>query len=111
MVSDGHKMEWFIRNPAPNFAATLTIDEKKKTVDAKITRGSFIGKTMLGIYKLEKDKLHMCWGEIGTDKRPEKFASTKPGGGAFNYTVYTRVGSKDEKKEPPAREAGGARQN
>src|SRR5260370_17042672 len=101
MVSDGHKMEWFIRNPAPNFAATLTIDEKKKTVDAKITRGSFIGKTMLGIYKLEKDKLHMCWGEIGTDKSPEKFASTKPGGGAFNYPPSTPVGPTPPTNNPP----------
>src|SRR5205085_8779059 len=47
MVIDGDKMEWYIGNPAPNFAATLTIDEEKKTIDAKITRGSFTGKTML----------------------------------------------------------------
>jgi uncharacterized protein (TIGR03067 family) len=99
MVIDGNKMEWYIGNPAPNFVATITLDEAKKTVDAKITRGSFIGKTMLGIYKFEKDQLHMCWGEIGTDKRPEKYASTKPGGGAFNYTVYSRKPA--EKNAPP----------
>jgi uncharacterized protein (TIGR03067 family) len=108
MIIDGNKMEWYIGNPAPNFAATITIDEEKKTVDAKITRGSFNGKTMLGIYKFEKDQLHMCWGEIDTDKRPDKFASTKRGGGAFNYTVYAREPSKPEappdpgKKETPA---------
>jgi uncharacterized protein (TIGR03067 family) len=90
MVIDGTKMEWYIGNPAPNFAATITVDEEKKTIDAKITRSSFIGKTMLGIYKFENGQLHMCWGEIGTDKRPEKYASTKPGGGAFNYTIYAR---------------------
>src|SRR5262249_18395943 len=77
MVIDGDKMEWYIGNPAPNFAATITIDEEKKTIDAKITRGSFIGKKMLGIYKFEKDQLHMCWGEIGTDTRPEKNVTTK----------------------------------
>src|SRR5262249_38982627 len=55
-----------------------------------ITRSSFIGRTMLGIYKFEKDQLHMCWGEIGTDKRPEKFATAKRGGGLYNYTVYAR---------------------
>src|SRR5260370_24933719 len=91
MVLDSNKMEWYIGNPAPNFAATLTIDEEKKTIDGKITRGSFNGTTMLGIYKFEKDQLHMCWGEIDTDKRPEKFASFKPGTGAFNYTVYSRA--------------------
>src|SRR5262249_26049513 len=37
MVIDGDKMEWYIGNPAPNFAATITIDEEKKTIDAKIT--------------------------------------------------------------------------
>src|SRR5262249_2658990 len=88
MVIAGDKMEGYIGNPAPNFAATITIDEKKKTIDAEITRGSFIGKKMLGIYKFEKEMLHMCWGEIGTDKRPEKFVTTKRGGGVFNYTVY-----------------------
>src|SRR5262245_32180594 len=43
MVIDGNKMEWYIGNPAPNFAATLTIDEEKKSIDAKVTRSSFIG--------------------------------------------------------------------
>jgi uncharacterized protein (TIGR03067 family) len=92
MNIDGNKMECYIGNPAPNFAATITIDEEKQTIDAKITRSSFNGKTMLGIYKFEKDQLHMCWGEIGTDKRPEKFATAKPGEGPFNYTVYSRQG-------------------
>lgn len=48
----------------------------------------------------------MCWAEIDA-KRPEKFASTKPGGGAFEYTIYSRTKDKDEKK-PPAEEAAGA---
>jgi uncharacterized protein (TIGR03067 family) len=109
MVINGNTMEWYIGNPAPNFAATITIDEAKKTIDAKITRSSFIGKTMLGIYKFENGQLHMCWGEIGTDRRPEKYASTRPGGGAFNYTVYSRkpvardAPSDLAKKDPPAR--------
>src|SRR5262249_36601031 len=108
MVIDGTKMEWYIGNPAHNFAATITIDEKKKTIDAEITRGSFIGKKMLGIYKFEKDQLHMCWGEIGIDTRPEKYVTTKRGGGVFNYTIYSRQPAGPEappdptKKEPAA---------
>jgi hypothetical protein len=93
-------------------AATITVDPEKKTLDAKVTRGSLIGKTMLGIYKVEDGKLHVCWAEIDA-KRPEKFASTKPGGGAFEYTIYSREPVKDgrpapvkkgppEKKEPAA---------
>jgi uncharacterized protein (TIGR03067 family) len=109
MIINGNTMEWYIGNPAPNFVATITIDEAKKTIDAKITRSSFIGKIMLGIYKFENGQLHMCWGEIGTDKRPEKYASTRPGGGAFNYTVYSRkpverdAPSDLAKKDPPPR--------
>jgi uncharacterized protein (TIGR03067 family) len=106
-VIDGDKMEWYIGNPAPNMAATVTVDPDKKTIDAKVTRGSLNGKTMLGIYKLEGGMLHVCWAEIDA-KRPEKFASTKPGGGAFEYTIYSRTKDKDG-LQPPAKEPVGAR--
>ena len=53
LVIDGNKMEWYIGNPAPNMAATITVVPEKKTIDAKVTRGSLNGKTMLGIYKIE----------------------------------------------------------
>jgi uncharacterized protein (TIGR03067 family) len=106
LAIDGDKMEWHIGNPAPNMAATITVDPEKKTIDAKITRGSLNGKTMLGIYKFEEGMLHVCWAEIDA-KRPEKFASTKPGGGAFEHTVYSRQPVKEgppgaAKKEPAA---------
>jgi uncharacterized protein (TIGR03067 family) len=106
MVIDGNKMEWYIGHPAPNFVATITIDEERRTIDAKVTRGSFIGKTMLGIYKFEKGQLHMCWSEFGGDKRPEKFATTKRGGGLYNYTIYSREQAPEAppdlgKKPPP----------
>jgi len=115
VVIDGDKMEWYIGNPAPNFAATLTIDAEKKTIDAKVTRGSLIGKTMHGIYKFENDMLHICWSEIDAE-RPKKFETTKPGGGVFEYTTYSRekpdpkkaavepkkVASDPVKKEPAA---------
>src|SRR5262249_51170755 len=99
MVIDGDKMEWYIGNPAPNMAATITVDPQRKTIDAMVTRGSLNGKTMLGIYKFEDGRLHVCWAELGA-KRPEKFASTKPGGGAFDYTIYSRTKDEDEKKQP-----------
>jgi uncharacterized protein (TIGR03067 family) len=98
-VIDGTKMEWYIGNPAPNMAATLTVDPGKKTIDAKVTRGSLNGKTMLGIYKLEDGLLHICWAEID-GKRPEKFVTTKPGGGTFEYTVYSREPVKESPTDP-----------
>lgn len=106
LVLDGNKMEWYIGNPAPNMAATFTIDPEKKAIDAKVTQGSLNGKTMLGIYKLEDGKLHICWAEIDA-KRPEKFVTTKPGGGVFEYTVYSRTKDMDEKKQP-AKDPGSA---
>ena len=72
VVIDGAKMEWYIGNPAPNMAATLTVDPEKKTMDAKVTRGSLNGKTMLGIYKLEGDTLKVCFDDFGK-KRPTEF--------------------------------------
>jgi uncharacterized protein (TIGR03067 family) len=111
MVIEDGEMGWYIGNPAPNLTATITINAEKKTIDAEITRGSFIGKKMLGIYRLNKDVLEMCWGTIGTDKRPTKF-TTKPGaGGGFNYTTYKREKPIDDSpkseeeqqaQEPPA---------
>jgi uncharacterized protein (TIGR03067 family) len=102
MVIEDGEMGWYIGNPAPNLTATITMNEEKKTVDAEITRGSFIGKKMLGIYRLNKDVLEVCWGEIGTEKRPTKF-TTKPGaGGGFNYTTYRREKPIDDKARPEA---------
>lgn len=108
VVIDGDKMEWYIGNPAPNMAATITTDPEKKTIDAKVTRGSLNGKTMLGIYKLEGGMLHVCWAEIDAKKRPEKFGSTKPGGGVFEYTIYSRAKDKDEKKKDEKKQPAGA---
>jgi len=98
VVIEGDKMSWYIGNPASNMDATITIDPSKdpKTIDAKITKSSAIGKTMLGIYKLDKDTLEICWGVPGEDKRPTKFTA-KAGVGSGNvYTRYER--EKDIKK-------------
>jgi hypothetical protein len=45
---------------------------------------------MLGIYKLDKDTLEICWSAPGNEKRPKKF-TTRPGIGAgAQYTTYKR---------------------
>ena len=55
----------------------LTIDASTnpKSIDVEITRGSLIGKTVLGIYELKGKKLTICWGEPGGEKRPKKFVT------------------------------------
>lgn len=92
IVIEGEEIAWYIGNPASNQTADVKVDPSKepKTIDAEITKGSLIGKKMLGIYKLEKDALEICWGEAGTDKRPQKF-TTRPGvGSGISYTTYKR---------------------
>jgi uncharacterized protein (TIGR03067 family) len=92
IVIEGDSIAWYIGNPAANQTADFTIDPTKepKTIDAEITKGSAIGKKMLGIYKLDKDTLEICWGVPGSDKRPTKF-TTRPGVGAGNsYATYKR---------------------
>ncbi len=68
----------------------LTIDPttNPKSIEVEITRGSLIGKKMLGIYELKGKKLTICWGEPGGEKRPTKFVTkTARGAGTFleNY--------------------------
>jgi uncharacterized protein (TIGR03067 family) len=91
VIEDG-QMSWYIGNPAPNQTADLKVDatQNPKTIDAEVTRGSAKDKIMLGIYKLDKDTLEICWNEAGNEKRPKKFTS-RPGVGAGNvYTKYQR---------------------
>lgn len=86
------EIAWYIGNPASNQTADFKVDAIKdpKTIDAEITKGSLIGKKMLGIYKVDKDTLEICWGEAGSEKRPTKF-TTRPGVGAgISYATYKR---------------------
>jgi uncharacterized protein (TIGR03067 family) len=92
IVIEGNEMAWYIGNPASNQTADLKVDPttNPKSIDAEITKNSAIGKTMLGIYKLDKDTLEICWGDPGSEKRPKKF-TTRPGvGSGSTYTIYKR---------------------
>jgi uncharacterized protein (TIGR03067 family) len=92
IVVEGNAMAWYIGNPKPPQTADFKVDPTNdpRTIDAEITKGSFIGKKMLGIYKLDGDTLEICWGEPGNEKRPTKF-TTRPGVGAGNrYITYKR---------------------
>jgi uncharacterized protein (TIGR03067 family) len=91
IVIEGNQMSWYIGNPAANQTADLSVDPTKnpRTIDAEITSGSAKDSKMLGIYRLDKDTLEICWGEPG-GKRPTKFSS-RPGVGSGNvYTKYER---------------------
>ncbi|HEX3150299.1 MAG TPA: TIGR03067 domain-containing protein [Gemmataceae bacterium] len=61
-----------------------------KTIDVEWTSGSWKDQKQLGIYKLDGDKLEICWAEVGGKTRPKKFTTT-PGVGAGNmYMKYVR---------------------
>lgn len=61
-------------------SATLTADPAQKPVAIDMTPkdGPEAGKAMLGIVKVEKDTVTLCWGdEPGKAVRPKEFSSTK----------------------------------
>ena len=71
----------------------MTVDPSTtpRSIDVEITRGSNIGKKMLGIYEVRGDRLVICWGEPGSDKRPKKFATKLSVGAGALMTSYKKV--------------------
>jgi uncharacterized protein (TIGR03067 family) len=56
---------------------TFKLDPSKKpaTIDLKIESGKDQGKTQLGIYKFDGDKLTFCFAMAGDKERPKEFAT------------------------------------
>jgi uncharacterized protein (TIGR03067 family) len=60
--------------------ATVVVDPGQKPVAIDMTpkEGPDAGKPVLGIVKVEKDAVTLCWGDrAGTSERPKEFSSTK----------------------------------
>jgi uncharacterized protein (TIGR03067 family) len=92
IVIEDDQFTWYLDSPRVLQTATVKVDPTAdpRTIDAEVTRGAHFGKKMLGIYKLDKDTLEICWSAPGKDKRPTKF-TTKPGVGAgYSCTIYKR---------------------
>jgi uncharacterized protein (TIGR03067 family) len=92
IVIEGNQMSWYIGNPAANQTADLSVDPTKnpRTIDAEITSNSAKDQKMLGIYRLQKNTLEICWGAAGSGKRPTKFTSRPGVGSGSVYTKYER---------------------
>jgi uncharacterized protein (TIGR03067 family) len=61
-------------------AATLVVDpdQKPTAIDMTPKDGPDAGKPILGIVKVEKDTVTLCWADQpGTAQRPKEFSSTK----------------------------------
>jgi uncharacterized protein (TIGR03067 family) len=58
---------------------TFKIDPSKKppAIDLLIGSGMDKGKTQLGVYKLEGDRLTLCFAVAGDKERPGKFATAE----------------------------------
>jgi uncharacterized protein (TIGR03067 family) len=59
-----------------------------KSIDIEITRGSMIGKKLLGIYEIKGKKLTICWSEPDGEKRPKKFTTKTTLGAGESIEVY-----------------------
>ncbi len=73
-VHEGEK--YTITPPMDSKAATtegtFTVDAEKKTIDMKPSSGTFKGKTLLGVFKLDGDTLTVAFAEA---ERPKGFES------------------------------------
>jgi uncharacterized protein (TIGR03067 family) len=72
-------------------ADITAFDPSKKTMDIKITRGSDINKTKIGIYKFENDRLVLALSDFDQKERPGKFTSKLTAGAARAHSVRTYV--------------------
>jgi uncharacterized protein (TIGR03067 family) len=86
VVKDGKATLQYDSKPVS--VATMTLDPTKtpKRLDINVVSGQSEGKKSLAIYKLDGDKLTMCWTLFDVDRdRPTEFA-TKPGAGLLLVT-------------------------
>ena len=78
MVFDGDRYEVKYRNDIRE-SGTFKLDPGKnpKTIDVKILKGPFEGKTQLGIYALDGEMLKTCFAYPGVKDRPKEFEQTE----------------------------------
>lgn len=71
----------------------VTIDPSTSpmSIEVEVTRGSSIGKKLLGIYELKGKKLTICWSDPGGQKRPKKFVTKMSIGAGSTLESYQKV--------------------
>jgi uncharacterized protein (TIGR03067 family) len=90
---EGDKVFWTEDGKAHGQKGDLTIDPSTnpKSIEVEITRGSHIGKKLLGIYEIKGSKLTICWSEPGGEKRPTKFVTKTAVGAGIRLETYESV--------------------
>jgi uncharacterized protein (TIGR03067 family) len=89
LVIDGDKHTVKIGGNTYKGTHKLNASKNPKTIDIMDTEGPWKDETVLGIYKIEGDKFHICLALPGKSTRPEKFAGKAPSG--HRYHVWKRV--------------------
>jgi uncharacterized protein (TIGR03067 family) len=86
------KISWTEDGKAAGQTGDLAIDPSTspKSIDVEITRGSFIGKKLLGVYEIKGDKLTICWSDAGGEKRPTKFVTKTAVGAGATLQTYQK---------------------
>jgi uncharacterized protein (TIGR03067 family) len=75
----GDKFQFEFKGASVNGTFKLDATKKPHTIDMAVTKGSdektkaYEGKTALGIYQLDGDKLKWCTNEPGKEERPTAF--------------------------------------
>jgi uncharacterized protein (TIGR03067 family) len=88
LVIDGAQMKYLNGGSAPGTEGKLSIDPSKdpKELDFEITARGNIGEKRLGIYRVSKGQLEICWGD--SKKRPTKFTGRPAPGAGVEYITY-----------------------
>jgi uncharacterized protein (TIGR03067 family) len=87
LLIDGAQMQYLNGGTAKGTEGKLTINPTKdpKEIDFEITARGNIGEKRLGIYRVSKGQLEICWGD---KKRPTKFTGRPAPGAGVEYFIY-----------------------
>ena len=92
IILDGNKYQHIYGGKEKGSAGMIKIDPSTspKSIEIEWINGSWKDQKQLGIYKLDGDKLEICWGELGGKTRPKKFATNAAQGPGNAYSKWTR---------------------
>jgi uncharacterized protein (TIGR03067 family) len=91
---EGEKIVWTRDGKEfSNSGRIIDIDPTAKppTIDVEMTKGSYIGKKLLGIYEIDGKTLNICWGDYDGEKRPKKFVTKISVGSGVTFETFHRL--------------------
>jgi uncharacterized protein (TIGR03067 family) len=91
VIEDG-KMIWTKAEKDTGLKASIDLDATAapRTIDIELIGPRLLGEQRLGVYKIQGDKLELCWNKAD-DKRPKKFTTRLSVGCGTVLETYRRV--------------------